>query len=200
VVFLLVVAANCCSARESKHTWTKPLPPFRAVRDVVQRHFAMQADYKPGDILSRSEVAPIFDQLGLMGWRVLDKKAIVLRVPKETDFVVRILRTESGRKFMRQIAAMPGAYDRLYRISVLPHGRQTVADLVRGKGGAKFVRYLTETRGGRNLGRMLENTPQGNKFNEPVRFLFTEDALLKRLNESYQQERKGRRKTTSHGS
>jgi len=194
------MVANCGWASESKHERVKPLPPFRAVRNLVQRHFALQADYKPGDILSRTEVAPIFDQLGLMGWKVLDKKAILWRVPKETDFVVRVLRSESGRKFMRQIATMPGGYDRLYRLSVLPHGRQTVADLVRGKGGAEFVRYLTESRGGRNLGRMLENTPQGTKFNEPVHFLFTEDALLKRLEASYQQARKGRRRTTTQGS
>ena len=75
-----------------------------------------------------------------------------------------------------------------------------VADLVRGKGGAEFVQYLTESRGGRNLGRMLESAPKGSKFNEPVGFLFTEDALLQRLEKSYREEKKRRDPAPLQGS
>ena len=198
-LLMIAVAANRGLAADSKQEKVKPLPPIGAVRDAVRRHFAVQTGHLPGDILSRSMVAPLFDQLGLMGWKVLDKKAILRHVPKETDFVVRVLRTDSGRQFMRQIASMPGGYDRLYRLAVLPRGRQTVADLVRGKGGAEFVQYLTESRGGHNLGRMLKNAPNGTKFNEPVGFLFTEDALLQRLEKSYGEERKRREPTSVQG-
>lgn len=190
-----ILAAGPSRADEAGPGKVKPMPPLETVRAVVRRHFALQSDYKPGDILSRSMVEPLFDQLGLMGWKVLDKKDILRHVPKETDFVVRALRSESGRPLMRKVASMPGGYDRLYRLSVLPHGRQTIADLIRGKGGAQFIEYLTRSPGGHNLGRMLENTPNGADFNKPVGFLFTEDALLKRIEASYRAEKKRRERS-----
>ena len=131
-------------------------PSLTAVRAVVLRELVDPPARIPGDIIARSEVKPVFDQLRLMGWSVLDEKAILKQVPGDTDFVLQRLRTSQGRRFMRKVARYPQAYDRLYRLATLPHGRQTVDRLIRSKGGDQFIAYLTESRGGKNLGKMLQ--------------------------------------------
>ena len=58
--------------------------------------------------------------------RLPDDKQILERVPAKDEFLAEQLRTRSGRKFMRQISRYDNAYDRLDRLSRLPHGEQTV--------------------------------------------------------------------------
>jgi hypothetical protein len=168
----------------------KPLPKFSLIRDSVLRDFANMTDYQPGDIISRSEVDPIFKHLRQMGWTVTDEKAILGQVPGDSDFVVRQLRSDSGRGFMRKSAGYPHVYDRLYRLSILPGGRQIVHDLIHGKGGDELMEYLAKTQGGANLGAMLQRVPRGTDFNKPTGHIFTADQLVQRLQISYDADRK----------
>jgi hypothetical protein len=172
--------------------FSKPLPEFSWVRECVRRDFSNITDYRPGDILSQSDVTPIFEHLRLMGWDVKEEKGILGQVPQDGDFVVRQLRTEPGRKFMHKISGYPLAYDRLSRLATLPGGRQMVHDLIKGKGGDEMVRYLTTSEGGANLGKMLERTPKGVDFNAPTGRIYTAEQLLQRLKKSYDAERERR--------
>jgi hypothetical protein len=170
----------------------RPLPKFETVRQVVLRELVNPPARIPGDIIARSEVKPVFHQLRLMGWSVLDEKVILKHVPGDTDFVLQKLRTLQGRSFMRKVARYPQVYDRLYRLASLPHGRQTVDRLIRSKGGDQFLAYLTKSRGGKNLGKMLQSAPRGANFNRPTGKIFTADALIKRLKQSYTAEQQRR--------
>ncbi len=162
------------------------LPSFESVTAVVTRALAIQSDYRPGDLISQGNVEPIFHQLRQMGWAVADRTAILNDLPSDRDFVVRQLRTEAGRKMMRQISGYPGGYDRLFRLAALPEGRRTVVDLIEDTGGAELIRYLTMSQGGKQLGRMLGAVPHGQHFNKPTGQIYTEQALLDRLRKSYQ--------------
>lgn len=190
-VVVSLLAAGVADAAETAKG--RPLPRFETVRQVVLRELVNPPARIPGDIIARSEVKPVFHQLRLMGWPVLDEKIILKQVPGDTDFVVRQLRTPQGRSFMRKVARYPQVYDRLYRLASLPNGRQTVNRLIRSKGGEQFLAYLTKSRGGKNMGKMLQATPRGANFNRPTGKIFTVDALIKRLKESYtaEQQRRG---------
>jgi len=193
--FFVVAAGLAGAAAQVK---ARPLPKFATVRAVVLRELVRPPERMPSDIIARSEVQLVFDQLRLMGWPVRDEKAIVKHVPGDSDFVLQRLRTPQGRRFMRKIARYPQSYDRLYRMAALPHGRQTVVRLIQSKGGDQMIAYLTESRGGENLGKMLQNTPRGRKFNQPTGKIFTADALIKRLKQSYTAELR-RRATSAEG-
>jgi hypothetical protein len=192
----LLAAGGADAAETAKG---RPLPKFETVREVVLRELVDPPARIPGDIIARSEVRPVFDQLRLMGWPVLDEKVILKQVPGDTDFVLQKLRTPRGRSFMRKVARYPQAYDRLYRMATLPHGRQTVDRLIRSKGGDQFIAYLTESRGGKNLGKMLQSTPRGAKFNRPTGKIFTADALITRLKQSYTAEQQRRSEMPADG-
>jgi hypothetical protein len=167
----------------------RPFPSYAEVREVVLRHFALLPDYAPGDMIARSEVEPLFAQLQRMGWKVADRKDILRKVPADQDYLLQKLRTPRGRKFMRRIAGYPDAYDRLDRLSWLPHGRQTVHDLIDGAGGDEMIKYLTTTLGGSELGKMLSKTPKGADFNKPTGRIYTAEMLLGQLEKSHAAEK-----------
>lgn len=86
-------AHPACGAAEDE-----PLPPFGDVKKTVEQHFAEMPDYQPGDIVTQSEVQPLFAQLKQLGWTVADQKDILSRVPTSSDFLVRQLRTRQGAR------------------------------------------------------------------------------------------------------
>jgi len=161
------------------------LPPFADVQRVVQAHFQAKPDYKPGDIIARGDIKPVFSALAQIGFEVADAKAILESVPADNDFLVTSLRSAAGRRFMQQVARYPMSYDRLDRLGRLPHGRQTVRDLIKGPDGYKMIDYMTTAHGGREMGKMLSKAPKGKDFNAPTGRIYTVDQLLKRLKQSY---------------
>ena len=163
----------------------RALPDFKLVSETVQRHLAAQPGYRSGFILSQSSVAPVIQQLRLLGWTVPDRKSILSSVPKDHDFLVAQLNTPAGRKFMVRISKYPLAYDRLDRMSRIGNGRRTVHDLIKGPGGEKMIHYLTSTSGGKELGKMLSAVPGGVDFNKPTGRIYTEKHLLAALKKSY---------------
>ena len=168
------------------------LPKFPVIRNAVVRHFASMPNFQPGDIVSQSNVRPVFDHLRQMGWTVAQRKAILALVLEDKDFLVRQLRTDNGRKFMRRIAKYPSAYDRLYRLAAMRGGRRTVVDMIQAKDGYKMIEYLTTSKGGKNLGRLLGNVPKGSNFNRPTGKIFSVDSLVVHLKTSYEAESKRR--------
>ncbi len=165
---------------------SKPLPEFSNVASVAKRHFETIPDYKPGDFISQSDAKPLFDQLHMMGWRVPDRKKILLLLPDDSHYVTQQLRSKKGVKFMRKIASYPDAYDRLYQLGKLQGGRRLVHDLIQGKGGHEMIGYLTSSKGGKNLTKMLADTPHGKNFGEPTGRIYTAEAFIERLKESHE--------------
>jgi hypothetical protein len=82
---------------------------------------------------------------------------------------------------MRQISKMALAYDRIDRLAPLPHGQQTIRDLIRGPDGYKLIAYMTGTSGGTQLGRMLSTSPNAAGFNSATGRIYTAEALIEKL-------------------
>jgi len=161
------------------------LPPWEVVAEYVDRHFANITDYEVGDIISMSNVRPLIEGLDRIGWAVPARKFILENVPKDTDYVVKQLRTEPGMKFMRQISKYPECYDRLYHLAAIPRGRQQVYDLIRAKDGYQMIEYMTTTQQGKNLGTQLSHSPHGANFNKPTGLIYTAEDLKAALEKSY---------------
>ncbi len=170
----------------------KDLPKFEHVEQFVQRYYHGQPSFEAGDLLSRSRVEPVLSGLKQMGWAVPDAKAVLASVPADNSFLVRELYSPEGLRFMRKVDRYPMAYDRLERLARLPNGRRTVHDLIHGKGGEKMVEYLTISRGGREMGKMLSKIPAGTSFNQPTGKVYTVQALITRLRESHRLSEKTR--------
>jgi len=164
------------------------LPSFDQVQKLVDRQLATHSDYQPGDIISQQQVKPIFEQLKQLGWVVRDRAEITKLVPGDSEFIVRELRSGEGRTFMRQSGKYPLAYDRIDRLSRMSMGEKNVRALIRGPDGYKMIQYMTSTPYGRNMGQMLSQDPRGADFNSPTGRLYTADALLGRLQQSYNAE------------
>jgi len=177
----LLTAAGALPARAADS-----MPDYQLVQSVVTRHFKAIPEFREGDIITKSDAEPVFDYLRRLSWNVSRRKQILDKVPGDSDFVVRQLRSKGGRKFMRQVSGYPLAYDRLYRLAAMPRGRVIVNDLIHTKDGSKLIAYMSNTQRGKKLGNMLGKAPRGEEFNKPIGKIFTVEALLKELKKAYQ--------------
>ncbi len=168
-----------------------PLPTWARANEAIVAHFQSLPDYRPGDLIVRSEVQGLLSHLAKIGWSVPDAKAILAQVPADGEFLATVLRAPTGRKFMRQIGGYRDGYDRLDRLSRMPHGKKTVEALIRGPDGYKMIDYMTSTRGGKNLGRQLSRAPKGKDFNQSTGRIYTVKSLQARLKQSYEAARRG---------
>ncbi|MBN1589864.1 MAG: hypothetical protein JW888_10150 [Pirellulales bacterium] len=162
------------------------LPKFAEVKKAVVDYFAKLPKQKPGEIISRGQVEPIFGTLDRMGWRVAGRKSILESVLPDNDALVQQLRTAGGRKLARDVAKVPQGYERLDRLRRLPRGQQNIQSLINGPDGYKMIEYMTTTQGGRNLGTMLSKDPDGKNFNKPTERIYTVEMLLDRLAKEYE--------------
>jgi hypothetical protein len=173
----------------------KDLPTFENAWQAVEAELAKYPNYQDGDLISRRQVEPAFLVLNKLGWNVLDQDDILAMLPDDNAFFVTQLRTKSGRKFMRQMAQYPLGFDRIDRLGQMSMGNDNINALIRGPDGYKMLQYMTETVWGKNMGKMLSKAPKGKGFNDPTGKLYTADALMLRLQQSYvaEQERRGLR-------
>lgn len=181
---LLGVASGAFADSAAGPSKVQSIPPFSEVQKVVWQYFQKQGDFQADDLIVREQVEPLLAKLQQMGLPLADGKQILQRLPGKDDFLPQQLGTQDGKKFMRRIAPYPNAYDRLDRLSRLPHGQQTVRDLIKGPDGYKMIEYMTKTSGGVAMGQMLSKAPDGGDFNLPTERIYTVNALLKRLQQS----------------
>lgn len=158
---------------------------FAQIEKSLGDHFGRQPEYRAGDLLTKADVSAALDRLAELGWQPSDRDAVLAAVVADNDFLASELRTAEGRKFMRKISGFPQSYDRLDRLARMPHGKQTVRDLVGGAGGYKMIEYLTTAAGGKELGKQLSATPNGAKFNQPTGKIYTADDLVRALKRDF---------------
>ena len=77
------------------------------------------------------------------------------------------------------------AYDRLDKLSQLPEGKSSIRTLIKGPGGKKLIDLLTSSTGRPQAGELLAHSPSGHDFNQATGRIYTLDALVQRLEQSY---------------
>lgn len=170
-------------------------PTFAEVEKAVEKHFSTFKRYRKGDLLSQSDVAPVFDALEKLGWKVADREEILKRVPGDRELMVRMLRSDPDRAFMRDSQKYPGGYDRIDHLSRLSDAETLLGRLTAGPDGYKMIDYMTTTPWGKTMGEMLSQDPNGQGFNQSTGRIYTEQQLIARLKQSYAQAEKPRAKT-----
>jgi len=174
--------------KNKKSAPTGAFPSFDRVTRTVETHLTANRSYRSGDLLTTGTIEPLFRKLEKINWKVADRRDILKLMLSDSDWLARQFATPSGKDFMRQIAELPGGYDRVDRFRRMPYGQQQLADLIRGPDGYKMIEYMTTTRGGKNLGAMLSQGVNGQDFNRPTGRIYTELDFLKRLKKSYDAE------------
>ncbi|HUY32061.1 MAG TPA: hypothetical protein VMV69_04710 [Pirellulales bacterium] len=174
--------------KPKKPSW----PKFSAVSEVVQRQLQSDRNYRSGDLISRGELEPIFKELAELGWKPADRAEIEKQLLAKSDFLVRELRTNNGRAFMRQVARYPDGYGRLDHLADLSDGKLIIRRLINGPDGYKLLEYLTTAPGGRKMGAMLSQAPHGKNFNRSTGRIYTAEQLLERLKSSHAEAEKAR--------
>jgi hypothetical protein len=170
-------------------------PEFDAVTVAVAEHFRQSKTYRPDDIVTAGDVSTLFPKLEKLGWKVADQKKIQQQLLPDNDDMVKRLRTPKGRVFMQHVGKMPLGYDRLDRLRRMPHGQYRIRELVDAPKGWEMIEYMTTTPNGKNLGKQLTNATDGKDFNRPTGKLYTERALVDRLQKSYDAESARKSKT-----
>jgi hypothetical protein len=157
-------------------------PDDRVVTKVVDDYFASQPGYEKGDLITKSQIEKIVAKLASRGVKISDSSNITKLALADDSFLVRELSTADGKKFMRKVAARPGAYSRLDRLSTIPRGHTLIRDLMRTKDGDKMIDYLVTTKGGKNMGSMMAQARGGVDLNKPTERIYTADDLVVVLN------------------
>ena len=178
---LILLGHASLAAAQAPLPVPKPIPSSSEIRQAVLRHFQAQPDYRAGDLITQDQVEPLLAQLKWMGLPLPNPKQLLEKVPAKDEFLAEQFRTPNGRRFMRGISGYAGGYDRLDRLSRLPHGEQTIRDLIRGPDGYKMIEYMTTAPGGKALGDQLSNAPQAGDFNAKTGRIYTAEMLLRRL-------------------
>ena len=189
---VLIGVTPSSGAAPSQPTQVSKLPSLAAVKTIVEQTLGKDKSYRPGDLLSHNRVTPVLAQLKAAGWEVPQSGQLLLRVPADNEYLVRVLSTTKGVAFMRTVSTMGDGYDRVDRLSRLPNGQQLVERLINGPDGYKLIGYLTESRGGQELGSMLGRTAQGVDFNRPTGRIYTAKQLLDALEMLYVAQTKNR--------
>lgn len=187
IAFALVVVAAGMAAGDSAASPARKAqrPSFDAVSAAVERGCAARKDAQPGEIISHGDWDAVVRELAAIGWTPSDAAEINKLLLADQAFLVAELRTKAGRKFMADIHRLPGAYDRLDRLSAMAQGASTVRRLIAGPDGYKLLEYMTTTSGGRALGQQLSTSPGGRDFNAPTGRIYTTSQLIARLKISY---------------
>jgi hypothetical protein len=185
----LGVAADGPPARTTTaRTTAEPPPSFEAVTKEVKHLLALDPGYQAGDLLTVPKVERVLAKLEKIHWKVADGNEILKLVLSESDWMAARFSTPDGKQFMRQIAGMPGGYDRVDRLRRMPRGKSNINDFIENPEGFKMIEYMTTTKGGQNLGEQLSEAEDGADFNKPTGRIYTEQDLLKRLKQSYEAE------------
>jgi hypothetical protein len=180
--------AKAAGTKAAKHpSKPKAMPTFEAVKATITGQLAKNRSYKPGDVLSRKEVEPIFDKLAKLGWKVSDRKVILDLLLPDNYYLVRALRSADNSLFMRQVGQVPDGYgyDRLDRVSRMDDGEVLVSRIMQSPGGWNFVDLMSETIQAPGMAFSFSMGPGGKDFMKPTGRIYTEQQLIARLKESY---------------
>lgn len=155
------------------------------IRAIVQKHVSRKRDYVPGDLITRADVEPIFNELLALDFKfAAGQEELYDSFIPDNAPLTRLLRTPPGRKFMRQISHLPGAYDHLERLSWFHNGRDLVDELVDQADGPALFQAMLEPGGMDSVLTALGAQSRAESFALPTGHIHTMAALQKHLEQT----------------
>lgn len=157
---------------------------WRDVAKIVERHLSADPQYQAGDLISQRHVEPIFEELLTLGFQPANHEELYDAVLPEQDRLVQLFDTAAGRRFMRQVARLPLAYDRLERMTWTDVGRRLIEELLVAEDGPKRFAAINSTDGLRKLQALVEKDPRGRNLALPTGNIHTAEDLVRQLREA----------------
>lgn len=166
------------------------------VKQVVAEHFQALPDYRPGDIITQSEVEAVLKRLATYGFRPADSQEIIADSLPDSSSLVTLLRSSRGRKYMSKVKGYTLIYDRLDRVSRVSDGVTTLDMLIRLPNGEKFSHLKSQLPKG--VPDILDLMPKkGNglvrsikDYGKPTGRIYNEAGLVKRLGSGLEAQQK----------
>jgi hypothetical protein len=158
---------------------------FRQVAEAVVAYFRTVPDFGSVDLMSQSQVAGALDAVAVAGWNVPNREQLVSLALPDNSFLLKQSATPAGKRFLRSVAAQPGGYARLDRLSTISRGKKLIRDLINDKDGYLMIEYLATTSGGHEMGKMMADTRGGVDLNKPTGRIYTIEDLLQALAKTY---------------
>jgi hypothetical protein len=163
---------------------------WHKLESVFDQYFRQLPGHQPYFIITRADVDPLWAKLAKAGWNVRDREDVVKRLPQQGEFLVRQMRTGSGRGFMARIAPKYlEIYDRLDILANTPWGgTAAVSGIVTAKDAELTVQYMFTKAGERSWSAML---PERGAFNKPTGRIYTAESLKLVLERMFLQQHRG---------
>lgn len=180
-----VPALQPIQAEETAPSKSPPPLTRKAIEELVSRNLRNDPLYMAGDAICQSDVEPIFNELIERGYRSADHEGLYDSFLSANDKFIKALRTPEGRMFMRSVAKLPGAYDRLERLSWSNTGRALLAEMIASADGKKAVEHILSEEGAKLVEGLLANDPRGQDFQLPTGKVHTANELIDHLCEIY---------------
>ncbi|MBA4018996.1 MAG: hypothetical protein C0483_17645 [Pirellula sp.] len=180
-----LIALNPSQAEEAAPS--KPPAPLtrKTIEEIVSRNLRNDPLYMPGDAICQSDVEPIFNELIERGYRSADNEGLYDSFLSANDKFIKSMRTPEGRMFMRSVAKLPGAYDRLERLSWSSTGRALLEEMIASGEGRKAVEHILSDEGAKLVEGLLAKDPRGQNFRLPTGKVHTANELIDHLCEIY---------------
>ena len=143
---------------------------MRIVSQFVAKH-----DLPRNAVISHKDVLPLLGALESQGM-IFDRKELLHMIPTDESSLVRLLRTQNGRKFIGQTSKNKLMFDRLERILNERGGERLLRDLMKlpdaaryakidtGPGVPDLVDFLPKTRSGKTRRVKDYNKPTGQLY------------------------------------
>ena len=152
---------------------------------AVSRNLRNDPLYMAGDAICQSDVEPIFNELIERGYRSTDNEGLYDSFLPVNDKFIKAMRTPEGRMFMRSVAKLPGAYDRLERLSWSNTGRGLLEEMIAAGDGKKAMEHILSDEGAQLVDGLLAKDPRGQNFRLPTGKVHTANELIDHLCEIY---------------
>jgi hypothetical protein len=170
------------------------------LKALVERHLRADPDYVSGDLLTRADVEPIFNELIELGIPPsTGDDGLYNPYLRDDDYLATLLRSPQGRALMREVAVLRGAYDFLERLSWLPAGRSWLRQLAADPNGAKLVADMMTEDGLKKIADAVGNNADARNLSLPTGRVHTEAELLVRLQRMLESQSRKSAKSQSPG-
>jgi hypothetical protein len=180
-VGLILTAVTFSAAAEKTDARPAEGLTFSQIRRVVEKNLTANPRYRPGDLIVRCDVEPIFNELIGLGFMPGDTEELYDAFLPDMAPLIQQLRTDAGRKFMLQIRDIKGAYDRLERLSWLPGGPIALGQMINDPEGVDKLKALTTSAGAAAIRKQFPDDSRATNFERPTGHIHTAEGLLKHL-------------------
>lgn len=150
----------------------------KAIQAAATKYFSTKSDYRPGDVIRRSDLTGIIKLLDETGVPAKRFAALEDYIPADSSEIQRLNAGKKGKQFLRNLAGTPGGYAGVEDLASRPGGARDVRQLANSPGGDVMITYMTTTSGGR---KMMQMTPKGKKTGKQEPRIYTESQLVQAM-------------------